>query len=229
VINYGVPGYSAENNFDSVKHALADKADLVILQITLNDPQKKQIRPTGLQFTNKFGSTKTAQQNGIARYWKTLGFVMERLHNTKTTNNSVQFYFDLFETDMSWDFLKKHVKLMKRHCRAKHVPFVAVVFPLFGLPLDEHYPFHSIHQKLGEFLNAKSIRYLDLFGVFKNIPLNRIQVIPGVDFHPNEFGHRLAAEALFLWLRDKKILPAEIREAESDLLIDDRWKTLPSQ
>jgi hypothetical protein len=34
-----------------------------------------------------------------------------------------------------------------------------------------------------------------------------MQVIPGVDRHPNEIAHRMAAERIYLWLEEQKLLP----------------------
>ncbi|RME58870.1 MAG: SGNH/GDSL hydrolase family protein, partial [Candidatus Dadabacteria bacterium] len=41
VINYGVPGYSTSHEVSLVKKAIQDGADLVIVQLTLNDPELK--------------------------------------------------------------------------------------------------------------------------------------------------------------------------------------------
>jgi hypothetical protein len=43
--------------------------------------------------------------------------------------------------------------------------------------------------------------------MYKGIPLERLQVIPGVDRHPNEIAHRMAAEKIYLWMEDQKLLP----------------------
>ena len=41
---------------------------------------------------------------------------------------------------------------------------------------------------------------LDLFPVYQGMSPDRLQVIPLIDGHPNEIGHRIAAEALFEFL-----------------------------
>jgi hypothetical protein len=51
---------------------------------------------------------------------------------------------------------------------------------------------------------------LDLLPAFQGIPVERMQVIPGNDFHPNEIGHRIAAEWILRWLANREVLPAAI-------------------
>ncbi|MEZ4752783.1 MAG: hypothetical protein R3A13_00495 [Bdellovibrionota bacterium] len=53
-------------------------------------------------------------------------------------------------------------------------------------------------------------RTLDLLDAYKNIPLERIQAIPGIDFHPNEIAHRITAERLYSWLRENSYLPEDL-------------------
>ena len=90
---------------------------------------------------------------------------------------------------------------------------VAVVFPLFGVPLNEDYPFHPLHQKVHNCLEAAGIPYRDLFSLFEGIPLERVQVIPGADFHPNEIGHRLAAESIYEWFHELDEIPERFLQA----------------
>ena len=43
-------------------------------------------------------------------------------------------------------------------------------------------------------------------------------MIPGVDRHPNELGHRIAGEQIYLWLEKQGLLPEELK-------IKKRYKT----
>ena len=123
-------------------------------------------------------------------------------------------YFDLFENKYTWGKFREAVTTIRNAARAREVPMAAVVFPLFGLPLDETYPFSPLHRKVGKFLLRREIPVLDLFPEFEYAPLSRIQLIPGTDFHPNELGHRIAAEAMYRWLEEQELIPREffIRE-----------------
>ena len=209
VLNMGVPGFSTSHEVRTVREAIARGADLALLQITLNDPQIKPYRPTGLTRTNEFGVK--SSDTRLGQYWKTFDFVATRIANTRTHSSYREYYFDLFDNNRTWTSFSKAINKISRLSNKKDVTLVAVVFPLFGLPLDENYPFHPLHQKVGKLLTEKQIPHLDLFETFRGIPLDRIQVIPGQDFHPNEIGHRMAAEAIYHWLLDGQFIPDQLR------------------
>ena len=59
-------------------------------------------------------------------------------------------------------------------------------------------------------MSTLTIPALDLYPAFAGIPLDRLQVIVGQDFHPNEIGHRIAAEAILEWLKKDALLPSNL-------------------
>ena len=216
VFNFGVPGYSTSHEVGLVAKAAKLSADLVLLQITLNDPQRKPYTPRGIDGENPFQASKTAEApESFLGKWKTLSFVKDRIRNTKTHNDYVNYYFDLFNNQANWKEFEKSLKRIARKTKKKNIKLAAVVFPLFGLPLDDHYPFHPLHKKTSNLLEEIGITHLDLFEAFKGIPLDRIQVIPGRDFHPNEIGHRLAAEKITSWLHESALIPKELGPQEA--------------
>lgn len=221
VINYGVPAYSTSHEVDVVKNALAEGADLIILQITLNDPEVKHHKPSGIteNMQDKFGAMQlTGFVGGLAKYWKTLSFVLTRLHNTKTHRAYIEYFNDLYENPRSWKpFVSSMSELVKAAKTAK-VPVVSVVFPLFGLPMDERYPFYPLHKKVDDLMMSLEVPLLDVSDIYKGIPLDHLQVIPGVDRHPNEIAHRMAAERIYLWLEERKLVP-------EDLIIKEKFAT----
>lgn len=212
VINFGVPGYSTSHEIADVKSALEAKADLVLLQITLNDAELKPYRPIGIREFGRFGPyTPGPLAAKIIRYSYTARFVLERLHNERTKSEYTEYFLDLFNNPRTWGSFAGSVRKIARICDRNNVKLVAVVFPLFGLPLDRHYPFHPIHQKVAALLHEHKIDHLNLFSAFEGAPLERIQVIPGEDRHPNEIAHRIAAEQIYLWLEQTNQIPNELQ------------------
>jgi hypothetical protein len=213
VINYGVPAYSSTHEIEVAKQALAEGADLLLLQITLNDPELKTERPTGLaeNLIDQFGPLKLEGRIGwIARRWKTLRFALERIHNSRTRDAYVRYFNNLFENPRTLYPFTNALRDMIGAARRAQKPIVAVVFPLFGLPLDAQYPFYHLHEKMRRFMNETQVPYLDVSSIYDGIPLERLQVIPGVDRHPNEIAHRMAAESIYLWLESQQLLPSEL-------------------
>lgn len=212
VINYGVPAYSTSHEIAVIKKALHEGADLILLQITLNDPEIKHHTPSGLKenMPDRFGALSLSGRLGsIAKRWKTLAFILTRLHNTETHQAYAEYFLDLFNNPRTWNPFKRSMSNLVETARKADVPIRAVVFPLFGLPMDETYPFLSIHEKVAELMKELNVPSLDLSPIYKDVPLTRLQVIPGVDRHPNEIAHRMAAEEIYLWLEDMHILPTE--------------------
>ncbi|MCB0311438.1 MAG: SGNH/GDSL hydrolase family protein [Bdellovibrionales bacterium] len=221
VINYGVPAYSLSHEVAVVRRAVEEQADLIILQVTLNDPEMKPYRPTGIQtnLADPFGVFRPQQgPEWLFKYWKTAMFVAERLHNSRTHTLYQEYFKELFNNPRSWKKYLGALGKIEKICKRAEVPVVAVVFPLFGLPTDQNYPFWDIHTKVAEALTDHGIPYRDLLDIYSGIPLERLQVMPGVDRHPNEIAHRMAAEAIYVWLAQNKFLPEE-------LLIKVRYKT----
>jgi lysophospholipase L1-like esterase len=208
VINYGVPRYSTSHEIAVVEQAIKEGADLVLLQITLNDPEIKPYRPTGLIESDRFG--RPAPKGFIVDHWRTLKFILTRLANAKSTNDYRDYFFKLFEDQDTYSNFKNSLTKIRDLTKESKTPIRAVVFPLFGFPNDERYPFHPIHQKVANLLLELEISELDLFDTFKNIPLDRMVVLPGKDRHPNEIAHRLAAESIYLWLKREEVLPPAI-------------------
>ena len=214
VINQGVPGYSTSHEVATVQRALEKGADLIMVQITLNDPELKPLRPTGIyaNVVDRFGELQPRPwQKRLFRYSKTAEIVMRRLHNNKTRRAYTDYFNGLFSKKRYWSNFKRSMTEIAKSCRAANRPVVAVIFPLFGLPLDAKYPFHPLHEKTHALLNELGVPYLDLFRTFAGIPPDRLLVIPGKDRHPNEIAHRMAAEALYVWLVEQRHVPQELR------------------
>jgi len=221
VINYGVPAYSTSHEIPVVKLALQEGADLIILQITLNDPEIKIHTPSGLQenMPDRFGQRPlTGTLGWVASHWRTVGFVLTRLHNRKTYQAYIDYFNGLFTNPDSWKQFSGSMKTIVDTIRNAQKPVVAVVFPLFGIPMDDAYPFYPLHAKVDELMKGLGVPVLDVSGIYKGIPLDRLQVIPRVDRHPNEIAHRMAAEEIYLWLEDQRLIP-------DDFIIKEKFAT----
>lgn len=212
VINYGVPGYSTNHEIEKVDEALAASSDLVILQVTLNDPELKGYRPTGIRDFNRFGPLKFSPTwEPLLRHWHSLRFALERLHNNKTQREYREYFLDLFENPRTRKPWEDATRTIAERCKQAGKPLVAVVFPLFGLPLDDKYPFHALHEQVKALMDSLNVPVLDLRELYRGIPLERLQVIPGGDRHPNEIAHRMAAERIYSWLVERSLIPESLR------------------
>lgn len=217
VINYGVPGYSTSHEVQEVAKAIKNGADLVILQVTLNDCQRKPLTPTGISILNNpFAALEiTEATHPILSKWKSLAFIVSRIHDKMAENTYRDYHLKLWEKQRDIQLFEASVRKIARICASKHIPLLAVTFPLFGYPLDKSYPFRKIHSYIDNTLTKYNIPNLDLLQSFSGAPYERLVVIPGKDFHPNEIAHRIAAEELYIFLTERlKLIPDELKISE---------------
>lgn len=210
IVNYGTPRLSTSHEVSIVKEAVKSGADLIVLQITLNDPEMKPYEPgPGLLSgsINPFGQIEFKE--GIFAHWHSAAFVLKRLHNLSSRSKYKEYFFNLYQKRAAWNLFQRSLKEIASQAQNAHVPVVAVVFPLFGTSLDSSYPFRELHERIAGALQEAKIPHLDLLENYVGIPIERIQVLPGNDFHPNEIGHRIAAEAIYGFLTKEKFVPAE--------------------
>jgi hypothetical protein len=217
VINLAQPGLSTRHEVKDLLRALEYDPDLIILGYCLNDTEQKPHRPTevvrGPGWQGQFDPGQLSGWNArLAEIWHTWGLVSTRLRNRKMKAEYIAYFHRLYGDDFpGWRDTREALKEMSRICRRRKIPLVVVIFPLIGLPLTERdYPFLEIHEKVAGVCRRLKLPYLDLLETFRGRPLERLQVIPGEDRHFSEISHRLAAEAIYLHLLQKGLIPADL-------------------
>jgi hypothetical protein len=218
VINYGVPAYSTSHEIALVERAIKEGAHIIIMQITLNDPEIKPFRPIGITSFTTWGSyTPTGWKKSLYSIWSSLGFIVERIYNEKTRRDYISYFLNLFESPKSYRQFESSFRSIAEIAKSHSIPLYSVLFPLFGVPLDDDYPFHPCHKKVEQLMKDLSLPFLDLFSHYKGLPIERLQVIPGEDRHPNEIAHRMGAESIYEWLTAINAFP-------ESLVIRDRFE-----
>jgi hypothetical protein len=95
-----------------------------------------------------------------------------------------------------WAAARRALKAMGGMCRERGVPLVVAIFPLFGNPLDDRYPFADVHAKVAQAAGEAGAKVVDLLPLYRGLDW-RVLVVDGVDDeHPNEIAHRIAAQAI---------------------------------
>jgi len=207
VHNLGVPGYSTAQQILLARRALRRGADLIVLQVTLNDAELQPYHATH-PWVGKHGEIKLTHP--IFNYWKSLGFATRRVLNSVMHREFKEYFHELYRNPTGWQQFSQSFGAIKRLAEKKGVPVVAVVFPLFHYPLDGSYPFKDIHHSITQMLSERNIPWLDLLHRYHNLDYQRLQILPGKDAHPNEIAHRIAAEAIYRWLVKLSFVPTEL-------------------
>ncbi|NMC64245.1 MAG: SGNH/GDSL hydrolase family protein [SAR324 cluster bacterium] len=212
VINFGVSAASTAHEVPLVRQAIKEEADLIIMQITLNDPEIKHRMPVGVTDTSRFAPYEPQGAAAwVMRRLHIVKFIVKRIHNSQSRRDYIEYFKSLYENPKSWMSFKNAWRQISAEGRKSNTRIVAVIFPLFGLPFDEHYPLSAVHEKILKLLKALGIEALDISEIYERIPLEHLQVLPNIDRHPNEIAHRMAAERIYSWLVEIGALPSEFQ------------------
>lgn len=205
VLNRGVNGHSTENEVESVRQAVQEQPDLMVLEITLNDAEPHIL--SDREREELFGAPWLRWK--IFSVWRSLGFIAQRFHNSKTVRRYIRYHSNFWKEPGTLERFDSSIRRIANICKGANVPLVAMVFPLFDFPVDERYPFAEIHAIVAGVLSKNAVQAVDLRDAYASIPPERLQVIPGVDNHPNEIAHRIAAERLLAVLAHANLVPRE--------------------
>ena len=209
VINFGRRGASTFREVGITRKALNYEPDLILLEITLNDPAlpgySKRVRQL---FHHQL--TVDARAHPVFRYWRSFAFALTRLYNAESHRRYISFHKDLFQDPDSWQRFANALAVIRQICNERRVPLVAVIFPFVHYPFDDTYPFLSVHTKIANYLDTIGVRHLDLFPAFAGISPERLVLSPHGDKHPNEIAHRIAAEHIYAWLENERFVPTPL-------------------
>jgi len=190
VVNLALPGMNTVDEASQLEEkGFAYQPDLVLLAYVLNDSEDPE-----------------AAEARRARDWSepvpppVLGrsalfrWIQRRLWATAESRRRVSGYLSMYREDApGWVAGQKALRQIGESCWRRGVPWLVVIFPLFGNPLDQSYPFAEIHAKVAQAARAAGAQVLDLWPAFRGLH-HEILVVDGVDDeHPNEVAQRIAA------------------------------------
>jgi hypothetical protein len=214
-LNEGVPparvtvhALAGSSTFQQVRllsEALAEGVDLVVLGICANDTED-------WTRTEEFLAWRAEAIPRVVpaplRWSRLLCWAFRKKEALRSAAAHRDYYRHLYDPDYSgWTRFNAGLAAFADACRDADVDLVAVVFPLFSWDLDpETYPFAFVRQAILSALQEHEIPTLDLWDHYQGMEPLRLEAIPRIDAHPNEIAHRIAAEALYQFLLDEKII-----------------------
>lgn len=141
--------------------------------------------------------------------------VAGRVHATWENRRRIEDRRATYARDYpGWVEGRRALGSMAAMCHARGVPLLVLIFPDFGGPLDERYPFAALHREVAAVAKAAGAQVLDLLPFYRRLNWELLTVDGTRDAHPNEIAHRVAALALFDALRELLPAPGE-REPRS--------------
>jgi hypothetical protein len=123
--------------------------------------------------------------------------VRTRLWATVENRRRIEGFRSMYADDYAgWAAARRALKAMGGMCRERGVPLVVAVFPLFGNPLDDAYPFADVHAKVAQAAGEAGAKVVDLLPRYRGLDWRLLVVNGADDEHPNEIAHRIAAQAI---------------------------------
>ena len=207
VIQLALPGMNTVDQASQLVEAgLAYGPDVVVLGYVLNDSEDSQAAETRRE-REWAEERKQRRERGLLDRSALYRLVSTRLWATAENRRRIAGYLSMYQEDApGWQAGRKALDRIGGLCRDHGIPVVVVVFPLFGQPLDNAYPFLEIHRKVAEAGAAAGAEVVDLLPRFAGLRFDLLVVDGAADEHPNEIAHRIAADAILGALDD--VLPA---------------------
>jgi len=201
VINAGVSGYNTRDEVAYLESRwLAFDPDLVILVFYLNDAYDDG-RFAELIMGGERGQLQRASESP-SRLW---ALVETRYSRWRASRRIIEIYRAQFSGKPSidghdWEGSKKALARAAAITRERSISFAVVIFPELHA-LDDSHPFASIYELVEAHVDSLGVPVLNLFPAFRGQRTDELWVHV-TDHHPNERGHRIAADALWEFLHD---------------------------
>lgn len=195
VVNLALPGMgTVDQAVQLADQGFAYQPDVVLLGYVLNDCEDAAAAEArrAVDWLEGAGPSPSPLDHSAL-----LRLVRRRIWATRENRRRISGYRSLYEENApGWIAGRAALERMGRLCREHGVPWVVAIFPLFGNPLDDRYPFAEIHGKVSYAAAKAGARVVDLLPVYRGLRSDVLVVNGADDEHPNEIAHRIAAGAL---------------------------------
>ena len=191
--------------------ALKEKPRIILLGICLND-MEDWARPEVLkQWRHRILATPPR----MVRHSRALSWMYLKLKWAECHRMERRYFRRLYDPSYSgFHRFQEAIEDMNTKCAEARVAFIPVIFPLLSDTdsfREGHYAFEYAHAAIRGRCKELNIPCLDLLQAFRAATPDRLSVMPKFDPHPNEIGHRMAAEAILQFLIDGGFVAPEYK------------------
>jgi len=213
VVSLALPGMNTVDEEGQLRtEGLAYGPDVVLLGFVLNDSEDEQAAEARRV---KDWLEAKARRPSLLEHSALWRLVSSRIWATAENRRRIAGYKSMYRDDApGWIAARRALKQMGALTREKGVPFVVAIFPLFGNPLDERYPFTEIHEKVAQAAAEAGAKVVDLLPAYRGLRWDVLVVDGADDEHPNEIAHRIAAGAILRALDDVVPWPGGVKPPE---------------
>lgn len=216
VVSLARPGLNTVEEAELLaEQGLAYEPDAVVVGFCLNDSEDQDAAE--LRRARDWQALREARQRRrggepLLERSALYRFAAGRVRATREGRRRIDNYRSQFAEDYAgWQASRRALREMQRLCAERRVPLLVVVFPLFGNPLDEAYPFAALHPRISAAVAEAGARPLDLLPAYRGLRWELLVVDGTHDEHPNEIAHRIAANAILASLVEMLPPPSSAR------------------
>jgi hypothetical protein len=196
VVNLAMPGMNTvDQEAQFVQEGMDYRPGVALLGFVLNDSED-ETAAEARRASDWVEERRSAQPHALD-FSIVARMIRGRIGATLENRRRIQGYRSMYADDApGWIASQKAMRHIGALCKERGVPFVVAIFPLFGNPLDERYPFPEVHQKVARVAADAGARVVDLLPEYRGLRWEILVVNGADDEHPNEIAHRIAAGAL---------------------------------
>jgi hypothetical protein len=213
VLNWGRPGASTPSEVAKIREAApAYRPDLVVIGYCINDAEDEADRP-GVAALRRSLYVMDFEKGSGLRGWlfehsALYRLVRMRLFSTRVNRGMLTYYREIYRDGYrGWQRTRAAIAELGKWRTESGVPVVVMIFPLLSWDLDARYPYPEIHAQLHAELERAGVPYLDLLDAYRGLEHRALEAVPFKDPHPSDVAQRIAAEELYVFLRDRGLLP----------------------
>ena len=203
-VNLAEPGMGTVQQASRLaSEGFAYAPDVVVVGYVLNDSEDENAAEVRRAADWLADRQPAPREPGLLDRSALYRMVGTRIRATLENRRRIEGFRSMYAPDYpGWIAAEKALKAMGGMCRERGVPLVVLVFPLFGNPLDDRYPFADVHARVAQAAAEAGARVVDLLPFYRGLRWEVLVVNGASDEHPNEIAHRIAAQALVRALDD---------------------------
>jgi len=215
IISFGQDGYGTMQEIELLKEkGLKYDPDLVILQYTLNDPIMTDT-PYRHLHTQKEFDARERHISYKSSFLCGLGHDIGRLKTVRTFSNiqyetglrvvdGVEKAQQMHSNSCSWKRIEDSFSELRELSEKNDFDVLVIIFPLV-LDYDD-YPLTEVHEQVLNEAEENDFFSLDILDVYKEYHYMSLKYDYLDIVHSNQKAHRLAAEKIYKYLMDSKIV-----------------------
>ena len=197
-MNFGVSGYSSESELEFFKQTARQfNPEVVVVGYVMNDPI-----PTARLFSVVAKEMEESKDFGrLAKKSQVLAWIKMKWKLASEAVTARGVYEEFYDPQGEyWNSVVESFKGFKALSEQDEFKLVVVVFPMLYDFKD--YPFTAYHEQALSLFKQLEIDYIDLMPVFNRYQASDFRIVKADATHPNELGHRLAAEEIDRYFQD---------------------------